>query len=449
MGGMKYFLVFILTVVMVHQTDAQDVWTLEECIRYAHDNNLQVKRQKMQVKLAENSFLYARAQVLPTANAFANYSFNKGRAPNYDTYEYVDQAFEDGNIGIDSRLTLFNGLSNYNTNRQYRYNLMARIEDVENLKNDITISIGGAYLQILLNEELLKVAEDQLEITRLQAEKNQKLVEVGNLSRGELYEIRAQEARETANVVRARNELEISYLTLAQYMDLEPDEIDRFRIEIPGLTIEEAGYLKPVDSVYADALRTFPLVRSAEYELRSSEKSLAASKGEIFPSFNVRYLFYTLYSDISVNPEDPLAHYRWMDQIQDKGYQTLTFSLNIPIFNRLSTQNLISTAKINLIDAGIHLDQTKQVLYKNIQQAHADAKAALEDYEASLETVRSMEEAFNYAEQKYNVGMVSPIDYNLAKNNLTKAQSDLLQAKFMYIFYSKILDLYAGRPIIL
>jgi outer membrane protein len=449
MVRIKCFMASLLMVILVGHAYSQDVWTLEECIKYAHDNNLQVKHQNLQVRMAESNFLYARARALPTANAFANYTFNKGRAPNYDTYEYVDQAFEDGNVGIRSGLSLFNGLSTYYTIRQNRYNLMARLEDVENLKNNITISIGGAYLQILLNEELLNIAEDQLEITRQQVEKNERLVEVGNLSRGELYEIQAQEAREASNVVRARNELEISYLTLAQYMDLEPGEIDQFRIEIPELSIEDAGLLRSVDSVYADALRELPLVKSAEYDLKSSEKSLAAERGGIFPSVSAEYLYYTLYSNISVSPEDPLAPYHWMDQLQDKGYQRLSFSLSIPIFNNLYTKNRISQAKVTMLDARVNLDLTKQTLYKNIQQAYADAKAAFEDYEANLETVRSMNEAFNYTEQKYNVGMVSSVDYNLAKNNLTKAQSDLLQAKFMYIFYSKILDFYAGRPITL
>ena len=449
MVRLKYFIASLLMAIMIPHAYSQDVWTLEECIKYAHDNNLQVKRQNLQVKMAESNFLYARAQALPNASAFANYTFNKGRAPNFDTYEYVDTTFKDGNVGIESRLTLFNGLSTYNTIRQNRFNLMARLEDVENLKNNITISIGGGYLQILLNEELLKVAEDQLEITRLQVEKNERLVEVGNLSRGELYEIQAQEAREAAIVVRARNDLEISYLTLAQFMDLKRDEIDEFRIEIPELTIEDGGYLRSVDSVYADALRELPVVKSAEYDLKSFEKGLAAARGYISPTIGVRYLYYTLYSEIAQNLEDPLAPYRWMDQLQDKGYHTLTFSLSVPIFNRLNTQNRISTAKVSVLDAQVNLDLTKQTLYKTIQQSYADAKAAFENYEANLETVKSMEEAFNYTEEKYNVGMVSSVDYNLAKNNLTKAQSDLLQAKFMYIFYAKILDFYAGRPITL
>lgn len=429
--------------------NAQKEWMLEECIQYAHENNLQLQREKLQVRYAESDLNNARAQTLPTADAFGNYTFNKGRAPNYDTYEYVDQAFEDANVGIDSRLNIFSGLSTYNIIRQNRFSLLAKMEEVESLKNNITISITRAYLQILLNTELLKIAEAQLGITQLQVEKTERLVEVGNLSKGELYEIQAQAARESASVITARNDLEIAYLTLMQYMDLEPSDTVKFSIMIPELNIEDVSVLRPVDSVYSDALRVLPVVKGAQYNLTSSEKGLAAARGQIFPSLSARYLYYTLYSELSVSPEDPASPYRWQDQLMDKGYQQLTFSLSIPLFNRLNTQNSISHAKVSMLDAKVNLEQTKQTLYKTIQQAYADANAALENYDANLETVMSMEEAFHYTEQKYNAGTVSTLDYNLSKNNLTKAQSDLLQAKFMYIFFSKVLDFWAGIPIVL
>jgi outer membrane protein len=133
--------------------------------------------------------------------------------------------------------------------------------------------------------------------------------------------------------------------------------------------------------------------------------------------------------------------------LRDKGYQRLTFSLNIPIFNRMQTQNQISNAKVSLLDAQVNLDQTKQTLFKNIQLAYADAVAAIDDDESNTETVYSMQEAFNFSEERFNVGTVSSVDYNIAKNNLTKAQSDLAQAKYLYIFYTKILDFWAGIPI--
>jgi outer membrane protein len=428
---------------------AQKVWNLEECIAYAHDNNLQVKRQELKARAAEYDYTYARAQALPTANAFGNYTMNKGRSPNYDTYTYVDQAFDDANVGIESRLQIFNGLSNYNNMRSSKFDLLSKLEDIEDLKNEITIKIAGAYLQILLNEELLKVAIEQLDITRQQVVKKEKLVEVGNVSRGELYEIQAQEAKEKASVTKARNTLSISYLTLMQYMDLENENLDNFKVDTSDLTIEDANLLRGVDSVYSDALRVLPMVRSAEYNLQSMEKGLNANQGLRSPSLSVRYLYYTLWSEISQDLENPTGPYPWKKQFQDKGYQQLTFSLSIPIFNRMMVQNRISNAKVNLLDAQVNLDQTKQTLYKSIQQAYADAVAAIEDYESNLETVYSMDEAFKFSEERFNVGTVSSVDYNIAKNNLTKAQSDLAQAKYLYIFYTKILDFWAGVPITL
>jgi outer membrane protein len=346
-------------------------------------------------------------------------------------------------------MNIFSGLYNLNHIRSSKLSLLSKLEDIEDLKNEIAMQIAGAYLEILLNEELLKVAIEQLEITRQQVEKNEKMVEVGNMSRGELYEIQAQEAVEKANVTKARNNLSISYLTLMQYMDLENENLLNFKVDTSDLTIADANPLREVDSVYSDALRVLPMVRSAEFNLQSMEKGLSANRGQRSPSLSVRYLYYTLWSQLSSDPLNPGETYIWQDQLRDKGYQQLTFSLSVPIFNRMQVQNQISNAKVNLLDAQVNLDQTKQTLYKNIQQAYADAVAAIEDYESNLETVHSMDEAFKYTEERFNVGTVSSVDYNIAKNNLTKAQSDLAQAKYLYIFYTKLLDFWAGVPITL
>ena len=427
----------------------QKIWTLEECINHAHEHNLQVQRQQLQSKSAENNYLYSRAQVLPNANIGADYTYNQGRALNTDDYVWINQSFYDGSVGFDSRLNLFSGLSTYNNILQSKYSLLAQIESVKELKNDITILLAGAYLQILFNEELVKIAEEQLKVTEQQVEKNEKLVEVGNLSRGDLYEIQAQMSREKSNVTAASNELAISYLTLAQYMDLEIHNLDEFKVSIPELGIESANVLRTIDSVYTDALVVLPRVKAAEYNLLSYERGLKAEIGTVFPSLSLRYATGSFYNELAVNPDPGKDTYPWLNQLADKHRQIVTVGLNIPIFNRLYAQNRISNAKVGMMDAQVALDQTKQTLYKTIQQAYADARAALDNYDSNLETVKATEEAFNYTEQKFNVGMVSSVDYNIAKNNLTRAQSDLLQAKYLYIFNTKILDFWAGKPITL
>lgn len=425
---------------------AQKLWTLEDCISYAHDHNLQVKREELLSKSAENNYLYSRAQVLPNANFGADYNYNQGRALNTDNYEWINQEFYDGSLGFQSSMNLFNGLSIYYNIQRSRYNLLTQVESVKGLKNDITLQIAGAYLQILFNEELFRIAEEQLKVTEQQVEKNTRLVEVGNLSRGELYEIQAQRSREKSLVTAAKNDLAISYLTLAQYMDLEIHSLDEFQIDIPELGIEDANVLRAIDSVYNDALIVLPRIKAAEYHLMSTEKALKSEIGGAFPSLSLRYATGSFYNEIATVPGTG-DFYPWTDQLVDKRRQLVTFGLNIPIFNRLSVQNQISNAKVGVMDAEVALDQARQTLYKTIQQAYADALAALDKYDSNLETVRATEEAFKYAEQRYNVGIVSSVDYNIAKNNLTKARSDLLQAKYLYIFNTKILDFWAGRPI--
>jgi outer membrane protein len=231
-------------------------------------------------------------------------------------------------------------------------------------------------------------------------------------------------------------------------MDFEIQSIDEFKVHIPDLGIEDANILRTVDSVYNDALVVLPRIKAAEYNLISFEKGLKAEIGTAFPSLDLRYAIGSFYNELSTQPGTS-DFYPWFDQLADKRRQIVTFGLNVPIFNRLYTQNRISNAKVNVLDARVGLDQTKQTLYKTIQQAYADARAALDNYDSNLETVKSMEEAFYYTEQRFNVGMVSSVDYNIAKNNLTRAQSDLLQAKFLYIFNTKILDFWAGKPITL
>jgi outer membrane protein len=433
-------------IIISPEANGQKVWTLVECIDHAHENNLQVKRVNLQSKSAENNYLYSRAQVLPNANVGLDYTYNQGRALNTDDYEWINQEFYDGSVGFNSQMNLFSGLSTYNNILQSKYSLLSQVESVKELKNDITIQIAGAYLQILFNVELLKIAEEQLKVTEQQVAKNEKQVEVGNMSRGELYEIQAQMSRERSTVTSARNDLAISYLTLAQHMDLEIQSLDEFQISIPELGIEDANVLRSIDSVYNDALIVLPRVKAAEYNLISFEKGLKAEIGDAFPSLSLRYATGSFYNSLAVQPGtgDP---YRWNDQLIDKRRQIVTLGLNVPIFNRLYSQNQISNAKVSVMDAEVALDQTKQILYKTIQQAYADARAALDNYDSNLETVKATDEAFKYSEQRFNVGMVSSVDYNIAKNNQTRAQSDLLQAKYLYIFNTKILDFWAGRTI--
>jgi outer membrane protein len=203
----------------------------------------------------------------------------------------------------------------------------------------------------------------------------------------------------------------------------------------------------PFSEVYAYAVGHFPEIKGAEYSMMREKKNLAVARGQRSPRIYIRGLIYSRYSELGTNPLDPDSPYPFGDQLRDNQYQQLSLNLNIPIFQQWVIQNNISNAKISLLDAEFNLDQQKQILYKSIQQTHLDAVAALERYRTSLEVVASRQMAFDYSEEKLNAGLENSTDYNIAKNNLIKAQAELLQAKYEYIFTSKILDFYRGIPI--
>jgi len=412
-------------------------------------------------------------ELLPSLNGDGNHYYRTGKTLNTETYQYVDKGFQGGNVNLSTEVTLFNGLQNFNTISKNKLNLLAQLETVEKVKNDITLNVSTAYLQILLNKELRDNAKQQLNITLDQIEKTKKLYEIGNAAKGDLLQIESQAAAEKAALTNTENNLKISYLDLSQLLNLE--DIENFEILIPEIPIINfSGDISSVNSVYNDALEFLPEIKSADLLLKSSQKDLAISKGRISPTISLGYQYSSRYSELSnritgmdvAQSTSPTAitesgenvydyyarntyadSYPYLDQISDNASQGIYIALRIPIFNNWQTGNAISQAKINLSDSRLNLDLQKQNLFKSIQQARIQAIAAMDKYLANLEAVESIEEAFRYTEQKYQVGLVDILEYKTAKNQLNKTKSDLAQAKYEYIFRTKILDFYKGEQI--
>ncbi len=433
---------FVLTSYNIY---SQDVWSLQKCINYALDNNIQIKQQKLNSEISKNNLKQSKYDLLPSVNGSVSHSFSFGKTADMSSYQYVDQNFQSGNLGLQSHLNLFNGLRDYNTVKQSEFNLLASLQDVEKAKNDITLNIATAYLQILFNKELLNNAKSEYEITTQQKERTKKLVDAGNLPKGNLLEITSQLATEKVNIINYKNQLDMSYLTLTQLLDI--DSVGNFEIEVPELHVDSVGIIPTVNAIYSQAENNFPQIKSAKYNMQSSEKSLLISKGQRYPQLSLRGSYYSRYSELAKNPLDMTADYSYKDQLGDYAGSQLSFSLTIPIFNKFAVKNSIDNAKISLLESKYNYDLTNQQVYKEIQQASLDANAALESYLARKEALVSMEEAFKYTQQKFNLGLVNSLDYNTSKNNLNMAKSDLLQAKYEYIFKSKILDFYQGKQI--
>jgi outer membrane protein len=425
----------------------QKVWTLEECIGHALENNIQIKQQEIATQYQASALELSKLSLLPTLNGSASHNYAFGRALDETTYEFTDnQTVQSNNFNAGTNVTLFRGLINYNTIKRNQYELLASEQDLEGFKDNISLNIALAYLQILLNMELVTATEAQVEMTNQQIARTQKLVDAGSLARGNLLDIEAQAAREELQLVNIQNQLTLSYLTLAQMLELPA--VEDFAISIPALTIDPVIVKGDPSGIYSIAEKTRPEIIGAEYRLKGAEYDLSIAKGGRSPRLSLGASVGTAYSDNRVNPLT-LEPYSFRNQLNDNLNYGVGFSLNIPIFNGWQVNTNIRNSKLGIENSRYALEATKKQLYKNIQQAFTDALGALKKYSASNKAVASMEEAFRYSEQKLNNGLVTAVEYNQSKTQLLNAQSEMAQAKYEYVFKIKVLDFYKGIPITL
>lgn len=456
---MKNPVLFLLTVFIASNgilLSQQKVWSLEECIKYAIDNNIQIKQQVIQTEFQKNTLDLSKLKLLPTLNGSASHNYSFGRALDQTTYQYTShQNVQSNNFNMGGSMNLFSGLQNLNTIKKNQYDLLAGEQDLQNIKDNIALNVALAYLQILLNKELVAATDNQLQITLQQIEKTRKLVDAGSVARGNLLQIESQAAQEEVQLINLKNQLETSYLNITQLLELKTPE--GFEIVIPQISIDSNEIVTGnIDDIFAQAQGARPEVKSSELKLTASQYDLKIAIGGRIPRLSMNHSFSTGYSDIrkkvtGLDPTPPYApiygKYSFADQVNDNISYGIGFSLNIPILNGWQVNKNITNSRLSIESSQYTLEGTKKQLYKSIQQAYTDAVAALKKYNASNKAVISSEESFRYTEQKFNVGLVTPVDYNAGKTQLLNAQSDLAQAKYEFIFKTKVLDFYKGISI--
>lgn len=447
----KIIFLFLFSTCFVVSFSQNKEWSLEECIRYALDNNIQIKQQDIQTRYMRNSLDLAKLNLLPTINGTASHNYSFGRALDQTTYEYTEnEKILSDNFYLSGNLLLFNGLQNINSIKRSRLDLLASEEDLKNITDNVAMNVALYYLQILLNKEIVSATENQLATTIEQIEKTRKLVDAGSVARGNLLQIEAQAAQEELQLINIRNSLETSILNITQLLELPSPE--GFSVVVPEISIDTNDVVAgSIAEIYNTAVLTRPEVKSSEYKLQSTEYDLKIARGGRSPRLTMSNSFSTGYSDIrkKLIPTTPPTYeeYTFAEQVNDNINYGIGFSLNIPILNGWQVNKNISNSKLGVENSRYSLEGTKKQLYKNIQQSYADATAALKKYAASIKAVASTEESFRYTEQRFNVGMITPIDYNASKTQLLNAQSDMAQAKYEYIFKTKVLDFYRGIPL--
>lgn len=468
---MKFKILGFLFSVFALPSFAQDYWDLEKCVTYALENNLTIKQTELSTKIAEQNLTQSKGANLPNLNGFASNTYNFGQTIDPFTNQFATQRVRSNSLGLSANMNLFSGLGNYNTIKQREYELNASRYDLDQSRNDISLAIASAYLTILFNEEQVEQARSQAAVTAKQVERTQKLVKAGTLPQGSLYEVEAQLASEELALTQALNNVDLAYLQLKQFLQVESDQ--NFRIVKPNLEIAENQKVESTPGqVYDKALNTLPQIKSAENRLLGAEKQVESAKSNYYPTLTLNGSLGSGYSGlnqtasgftsidvpigttasgeaVSTTTQVPtgLEVKPFGDQLSDNFNQSIGLQLTIPIFNRFQINSGVSQAKLNAETRELNYEQTKNQVRQTIEQAYADAVAALKNYNSNVKAVKALRESYTYMEKRYDVGMLNVVDLTASKNRLTQAESNLLRAKYDFIFKQKILDFYQGKAL--
>ncbi|MDR0976428.1 MAG: TolC family protein [Prevotellaceae bacterium] len=441
---MRYLATILCAAAVGTAAHAQEGWTLRQCIDHAIEHNISIRQAENSAKQSEVDVNTARWARLPNLNASASQSFNWGRTQtaikdeatgDYSTV-YINTNSHGTNMSLSTSVPLFTGLEIPNTYSLAKLNLKAAVADLQKAKEDLAVNIASAYLQALFNSELLEVARGQATLSKEQLGRIDRLTQLGKSSQAQLADARSRVAQDELAVVQADNNYRLSLLDLSQMLELPTPEGFTLAPPLPRLDLET---LSPPDEVYQTALVEKAAVQAAEYRLEGSRHSIRIAQSSYYPSISLNGSLGTNYYS-TINRT-------FSQQLGDNFSKYVGLSLNVPIFNRFSTRNRVRTARLQQQNYALQLENVKKTLYKEIQQAWYNAVASESKYAGSTAAADATREAFRLVKEKYENGAATAVEYSEAGQNLLQAQSNELQAKYEYLFRTKILDFYKGIEI--
>ncbi len=477
---MRKFLLLVITffssMAFSHGQDVKK-WTLKECVDIALENNLRIKRSAYNVESFRANLLQSKGAFLPSLNVSGSYTNNYGRALNPTTNLFVDRNSTTISPSLNSSLTLFNGLRIQNTFKQNQRDVLAANHDLQKAKNDVILSVVTLYTNVIFNQELFENAKYQLNSSQQQLDRIKKQVEAGALSISNQLNQEAQVATNELNAINQENVLLLSILQLKQAMQVPASE--PMQVEIPDLQLEDLVLDKNAEAIYQVALESMPEVRSARLKVESANLALKANRGSYLPRLSLNASASSNSSSISTrnsvvsdgtvsvgttpigvalpsnenvyalipNSQFIQEKYAHRDQLGDNIFKALSISLTVPIMNGFATRSNVQRSIINKELADVSVQETQNTLRQSIETAYNDALAASRSYAASLKQVKAQEEAYRMNKQRFDVGALSIIEYQISENDLFRAKSDLTRGKYNFIFKKKVLDFYQGNPI--
>lgn len=427
-------------------------WTLRECVEHAYQNNITIQQTELDAQLATIDKKDAFGNFLPTVNANASHNWNIGLNFNPITNLAETQTFQNTGVGLNVGVDIYRGLQNQNRLSRSRLAIIASQYQLSKIKDDVSLNVANAFLQILFNKENLKVQKEQLLNNQKQQERSQELVNAGSVPRGDLFDMKATVATSQQAVVTAENTLLISKLSLAQLLQLE--DFQNFDIADDSYEVTDSQtMLQTPNSIYEKAKEQRVELKIARTNLEIAEKDIKIARGGFQPSLQGYYSFSSRATNADRVVTDANGNLTLrgpapiFDQFSDSKGHSFGFQLNIPILNGFSVRNNVERSKVALERSKINFKQQELDLERNVFTAFTDAKGALNAYEASVIALEARTEAYNYAKERFAVGLMNAFDLNQSQTLFANAQSDVLRTKYDYIFRVKVVEFYFGIPI--
>jgi outer membrane protein len=455
---------------------AQNTWTLERCIEYARQNNLSVKQAEYTVENNQLTDRQNQFNRLPSLNARTSAGSQFGRTIDPTTNTFNTERISFNSFSVDASATLYAGNRLNNTIKQSKINLEASRYDAQATLNNIGLNIANAYLSILLAEEQLSNARRRLELSQEQLSQAEKLIQAGARPANERLDFLAQMALDEQLIIEAQNLVAIGYLNLKQLLEVDPNEDLRI-VRPESITIPPTADPRNfnLDETYVAALQTQPQIRAADLRLESAQLDENIAQGGFLPTLSLFASLNTNFSSafrsavfgplrvpqtvfidntpvvIEFETQVPLEFNQipYSKQFRDNFGQTVGLSLGVPIYSNHQNRIAVQRARLNVLNTQVTNRQLRQQLKTEVQRAIADSRAAREGMLAAQRTVDAAQAAFDNAETRFKLGAINSLEYATSRNNLDRAQIDLIRTKYQYLFNLKVVDFYLGRPITL
>lgn len=436
----KQNLLLILLLISALSFAQQKKWTLQECVNYALENNISIQQAKNSLLTNEQDIIAARGQFLPSINGSVNQSLSLGNTELFQG-QFVDRTANSTNLSVGASQTVFNGFRLTNLYKQSQLNLETNELELNRIKDDISLNVVNSYLNVLFNIEQLETANAQYVFSSTQLQQVKDLVDAGVQPRANIYDAEATLSRDAQQVTIAENNYNLALLTLSQLLQIP---YNGFGVEIIEVdTPSEALLYNDIQPIISYAFENRNEIKVAEKDIENAELGTTISKSGFYPTITAGYSYGTsaFFTNLT---DDETAFFR---QLNEQRAHNFRVNVSIPIFSRFQNKTSVAKSQIQEENSKLRLDQAKLDLESNIQRAYTDAQAALKAFVAAKKSLSSQELAFSNTKERFDIGNLTTFELEQARVQLINAQSSLINAKYDFVFKTKVLDFYMGKSL--